>query len=102
MSYSFKFVRVINGKTIEETYPDNQSAHAAMGYYAAKHGLNLNCCKGRFLEGSKSTMYKGDDPLMGVCGYVAWDVKEHRGRIRGEEKPTVAKSKPKIRKKRSS
>lgn len=102
MSYSFKFVRVINGKTIEETYPDNQSAHAAMGYYAAKHDLNLNCCKGRFLEGSKSTMYKGDDPLMGVCGYVAWNVKEHRGRIRGEEKPAVAKSKPRIRKKRSS
>jgi hypothetical protein len=101
MSYSFKFVRVINGKTTEETYPDNQSAHAAMGLYAGQHDLNVQCIKGRFLELSKSIMYKGDDPLLGVCGYVCWDVKEHRGRINDIEKPSNTKPKPKIRKKRS-
>jgi hypothetical protein len=99
MSYSFKFVRTINGKTTEERYPDNQSAHAAIGYYAGQHDLHVECIKGRFLATSKSVMYKGDDPLMGVVGYVCWDVEEgHHGRVReSDDKP-----KPKIRKRKSS
>ena len=60
MSYSFKFVRTVNGKTVEEKYPDNQSAHTAMGYYAAEHKLNVQCVVGRFLSTSKSVMYEGN------------------------------------------
>ena len=87
MSYSFKFVRTVNGKTVEEKYPDNQSAHTAMGYYAAEHKLNVQCVVGRFLSTSKSVMYEGNNPYMGVCGYVCWDVDEgHTGRVR-ENKP---------------
>ena len=41
MSYSFKFVRTINGETTEEKHSDIQSAYTAMGFYAAEHDLNV-------------------------------------------------------------
>lgn len=101
MSYSFKFVRTINGKTTEEKYPDNQSAHCAMGHYAGQYDLNVQCIEGRFLATSKSVMYKGNDPLIGVIGYVCWDVAGgHSGRV--QEPKSDNKPKPKIRKKKSS
>lgn len=102
MSYSFKFVRTVNGKTVTEKHPDNQSAHTAMGIYAGQHDLKINCILGRFGGLSKSIMYKGDDPVMGAVGYVSWNMKDgeqpsHRGRIREDPEP-----KAKSRKKKSS
>jgi hypothetical protein len=106
MSYSFKFVRTINGKTTEEKYPDNQSAHCAMGQYAGQHNLNVHCVLGRFLATAKSVLYKGNDPLMGVVGYVCLDIAGGNISGRAQENKSITKiekkPKPKIRRKKRS
>ena len=116
MSYSFKFVRTVNGKTVTEKHPDNQSAHTAMGIYAGQHDLKIDCIFGRFGALSKSIMYKGDDPVTGAVGYVSWNTADgaqpsHRGRVReqashqGQMKSQTHKlsaTKTKSRKKKSS
>ena len=86
MSYAFKFVKSTDGKTVEEGYPDVQSAHAAMGYYAAKHDLNFRCAEGRWNKESRSIAWKGDNEIFGVCAYVSIDMSGgHTGRVRGPE-----------------
>jgi hypothetical protein len=91
--YDYEFVTTVNGKTTRETHSCIQAAHTAMGLYAGKHGLNIKCYEGRWLPEQKSVMYKGDDSLFGVVGYVSMRMPEKEEK----ESPT-----PKIRKKRSS